>query len=220
MNPQDNAPGCFAAASVFSHDSNICRMCMAFDACAVASLETLEAIQGIVNVKDLLKRHQSAKKLANEAIKAADEKREASMPPGNVEPPLPKKPVERKTQVLQVKFEVSSDEEAIIALLPSKPRDIAIRMCKKGEIEALRNDIAEGRNTFAQSGPAFLRVAVALLLTGGFSKSGLRFALQTELKWSEGTAGSHVSIACALFAAFEIAQEIEGRLVLTPTVSA
>lgn len=213
-----NAPACFGAATVFSHDSDICRQCVAFNACADAAIDTLNAIRQIINIDDLLSRHNKAKKAAHQAIQRADQEREAAMPPGNITPPLSDKPVERRTPTVPVTIEVSSDNESILARLPVKPREIAIRLCKKGDLDQLRDDIAHGRNTFAQSGPGFLRVAIDMLLSGGFAKSELRKRLQEQLGWSEGTAMSHVGIACALLLAFKFAQESSGRFVLVPVI--
>lgn len=214
-----NAPACYAAASVFSHDSEICQKCVVFHQCANASLETLEAIKGIVNVQDLLKRHAAARKVSQVAMKKADADALAEMPPGNIEQPLVKS-AERKTRVVQVKFELSADEERVIAILPVKPRKVALSLCKTGMLERIKNGIAEGRNALTETGPEWLRVALTLLLAGGFSKSELRESLQRELNWTEGTASSHVSMACALLYAFGIMTATEGRFVLTPVSGA
>lgn len=214
-----NAPGCFSAASVFAQDSEVCRRCGVFDACSDASMKTLKAIRDIVNIEDLMKRHVRAKLEAQTALKEADQKAAAELPPGNLEQPL-SQPVQRKTQVVQIKFEASADEQSIIALLPVKPQVIALSLCKTGMLTRIRSELAAGRNALALSGPGFIRVALTLLLAGGFVKSELNAALQSELKWAEGTASSHVSIVCALLKAFSVAEEIEGRFILTPTLSA
>jgi hypothetical protein len=216
MSKPTNAPACFAAASVFSHDSEICQQCCAFEQCASASLETLEAIKGIVNVQDLLKRHAVARKVAQGAMKQADEKLKAEMSPGNIKQPL-MKPVERKTRVVQVRFEISADEEHVIAMLPVKPQKVALSLCKTGMLERIKKGVAEGHNALVETGPEWLRVALSSLLAGGFSKSELRESLQSELGWTEGTAASHVSMASVLILAFGIGQPKDGRIVLSPT---
>lgn len=62
----NNFPGCFSAASVFLHDSEVCRECMAFSPCADASFKVLEAIKGRVDVTELLKKHEAAHKASDQ----------------------------------------------------------------------------------------------------------------------------------------------------------
>lgn len=205
------APACFAAASVFSHDSDVCRGCAQFDLCADASLRTLEAIKGIINVNDLIRRHEKARRAT---VKAVEPQLEAAVP----QKPLPTQ-VERKAQVVKVQFEVDESEGDVIATLPVKPQEIAIRLCKEGKLHEIRRGVAENRNALAETGPAFLRVAVDRLLAGGFTRSELREALKSELGWGDSTASSHVSMTLPLFKAFKIAQEIEGRIVLVPATT-
>lgn len=213
-----NAPGCFAAASIFSHDSAICRQCCAFDACAAASLETLASIRSIIDVSDLLKRHERAKKAARQMIQAADEKAAAELPPGNNQPPLPGA-AERKTEVVKVKFDTSADEERVIGTLPVKVRPIALSLCKTGMLTRIKKGLSEGRNALAETGPGWLRVAIDRLLAGGVVRSELREAMRQELGWEDSAAGPHTSMAVAFFLAFGVAQEIEGRLVLVPATA-
>lgn len=214
-----NAPGCFAAASVFCHDSEVCRQCCAFDACSSAALNTLEKIKGVVNVKDLLKRHEKARRVSQAAIKKADEEREATLPPGNLQQPL-MKPVKRKTQVTTVAFDVSAKDDAIIAKLPVKSQQIAVALCKRGMLDAIQRGMQEGRNALDENGPAWLRVALTLLLRGGCTKSELRESIRQELNWAESSAGPHASMAWVLLTAFGVAQETEGRLVPAPVTGA
>ena len=214
-----NAPGCFAAASVFSHDSEVCRNCCAFDACAAAALETLQAIRSIVNVDDLLKRHARAKKISRDAIQAADAEVAASQPPDNNQPPLPQT-VERKTQVASVTFETSADEEQIIATLSSSnSKKLAIALCKTGAIQRIKKGVQEGRVALSDKSPSYLRVALTTLISSGFTKSELCEVYMRELGLAEGSARSHVSFLYPVLAAFGVGQEIEGRLVATPVTA-
>jgi len=216
-----NAPGCFAAATVFSHDSTICQGCAVFDACASESLKTIEAIKNIVNVKDLIRRHQVAKKVANDAIKAADQKHEAETPPGNINMPLPSKPVERKTQVVDVQFDTNAGEEEAIARMQTKPKETAVKMCKRGDIADIRKGLAQGRNAFATTGYPYFRVAIDMLLAGGFTKRALESELMTQLGWkNKASASSHANIVIWIMTGFKLAQEKEGRFVLIPELSA
>lgn len=203
------APACFAAASVFSHDSNVCRGCPHFAECADASLRTLEAIKGVINVEDLIRRHEKAKRATTKAV-------EPSIEPATK--PLPAK-VERKTQVVKVQFEVDQKDGDVIATLSVKPQEIAIRLCKEGKLRDIRKGLDQNRNALAETGPQFLRVAVDRLLAGGFTRSELREAFKAELGWGETTASSHVSMTLPLFKAFKIAQEVEGRIVLIPATT-
>jgi hypothetical protein len=204
-----NAPACFAAASMFAHDSAVCKLCPAFDACSVASLETLQAIRHIINVEDLLKRHQKARIVAQEAIKKADNKIAAGLPPGNVTQPMPTKPVERMTQVMNVNFELSKDDADVIAKLSNgKNVAIALQICKAGVIHDLREALPEGRNPFAVKGSAYFRVTVDALLNGGFTRGSLRERLTKELAIANSTAGPQVAMMCGLLKDFGFAQEI------------
>jgi len=200
-----DAPACFAAASVFSHDSTVCRGCHQFENCATASLRTLEAIKGVINVEDLIRRHEKAKRATAKAV----------APSLAANKPLPAK-VERKTQMVKVQFEVDKKEGDVIATLPVKPQEIAIRLCKEGKLNEIRKGLDENRNALAESGPQFLRVAVDHLLAGGFTRKELREAFKAELGWGDSTAASHVSMTLALFRSFRIAQAVEDRFVLVP----
>jgi len=214
------APACFAAASVFAHDSDVCRECKSYDACAAACVQTLESIRNVINVEDLLRRHQAARKQAVKALQKADQEAAAAAPPGGLPPPpLPVTPVQRKTKITKVEFELSPDQQDLIARLPIKPRELAVRLTKTGDLDKYRADLLAGVNTFDQSGPAFLRVATKLLLSGGFTKSTLREAYERDLEWTTGTAQSHVGIVCALLAAFKfVKQEPEGTFVVAAGV--
>lgn len=218
MSKPIGAPACFAAASVFSQDSTICQGCSAFADCSAASLETLMAIKSIINVDDLLKRHAVARKAAMIAKQAIDEAAAAEMPPGNLERPVEVRPVERKTQVVPIKFDVSPDENVVLARMPVKPREIALRMLKANDVEGIRLALTEKRNYYAERGPSFLRVAMTMLLNGGFSKLTLRKTFEAELSWTEGTAASHVGIAVAILVGFKFAQEKSSQFTLMPEV--
>lgn len=213
-------PACFGAASVFSHDSEICQGCVGYQGCGAASLKTLESIKGIINVEDLMKRHVKARKLTVERLKERDEEREASMPPGNIEQPITKKPVERKTEVATVKFEVNEDEDALIARMPSKAKDKAVVIVKRGLLSVITNRIAE-KGVFSDLDvPACIKVALTKLVSGGFTRSELTSAYELELGWSKGTASSHTSQVVKILTIFPFAQEKDGRIVPFPAVSA
>jgi hypothetical protein len=229
------APGCYAAASVFSHDSEVCRQCGVFDDCAGASLKTLEAIQSTVNVQDLLRRHAAARKgqgvMPGPALRAQaaamqatsvaqamaeqdDDEVVAAAPEKRTE--LPKTPVARTTKVEKVEMPVTHDDAEILALLPKKAAEHAARFIKAGLIDAMRKDLQAGVNTFAQSKPEFMRVVCDALISGGTTRSALKQRLMQELGWGDGSAGSHVSQAWPIMTRFQIAVENDGRLELSP----
>ncbi|MCL2874687.1 MAG: hypothetical protein FWF12_00030 [Betaproteobacteria bacterium] len=207
-----NAPGCFAAASVFSRDSDVCNICCAMSECAQASLETLQAIRGIINVSDLLARHEQAKKIARKAMQERDAEAAAALPPGNIQPPL-MRAVERQTKVAVMKIEASADDERIIATLPVKLQKIAITLCSKGVLQGMKKGLIEGRNVLAESKPSWLSVALTHLVAGGFARRELREAMNKALGWETSSSAPHVSMAIAIFTAFGLAKEVEGRIV-------
>lgn len=202
------APGCFGAASVFAHDSEVCNRCESFGACSGESLKTLESIKGIINVDDLMKRHAAAKRKANEALVKRDAERSAAMPPGNIQAAVQTAPVERKTQVLKVEFELNEDEKAVVAKLPKKASSIAISLLKGGMFDQLRNGLARGENPFtsSQRWPAYLRTAAQALIEGGFTRADLKARFMAEFDWQDTTAGPHVSLVLALLMSFKVIQ--------------
>jgi hypothetical protein len=216
MSSPIDAPGCFASASVFSHDSSVCQRCSAFDACTGASLQTLEMIKGIVNIDDFLKRHQRARKVAQVVMKDFDEMEAETLPPGNIPKPDPVRKVERKTKVVKVMFELSKDEEFIIAKLQVKPKAQAILLCTSGKMIEVRKALSERRNPFTVSDPDYLRITIDRLLAGGFSKKSLCESFVGEIGHKYDTARSHMGIVCALLVGFGFAKEHEGKFVLTP----
>lgn len=205
---RQQAPGCYGAASVFSMDSQVCQACVAFQECGDAAIKTLEAIKSTINVTDILARHQAARQKAM-AIKV---KRQAPQPveqsPIPVAQPKPiDKPVERKTAMQRVTFEISGADQAVIMKIGEKSvktKEQAIVLCKQNKINAMRADLPKGVNPFDTSGPSFLRVACDMLLRGGFTKATYKARLMADLAWTDGTAGSHVAIACALLYSFGI----------------
>lgn len=213
------APGCFAAASVFGSDSKACQQCVAFAECGVASVKTLEEIKGMIDVRDLLARHSKARK-------KSEAERIAALPPepepvvATAPQPAPiVEPVERKTSVAKIVFDVSADHQDVIANITNgKAKTQAIVLCKQNKIESAVRDLAAGVNPFAESPPKYLRVVCDLLLGGGFTRASCKEALIAQLGWSDGTAAAHVSMACAVVAAFNIAQETSGVFALSPAL--
>ena len=221
------APACFGAASVYASDSDVCKKCFVGHLCGDESMKTLMAIRGIINVEDLLKRHEKARRLSHESTPAKPALHQPKglealpEPTGNVTRSVITKPVERKTTVEKVAFDVSdANGEALVKIKNAKAKEIAYRMVKGGDIENLKAALLTKVNIYADRGPSFMRIAVDMLLGGGFTKSSLRKRLEKDLEWTEGTAAPHVAQAVTIFAAFKMTQEKLGVITLVPALTA
>jgi hypothetical protein len=62
--------------------------------------------------------------------------------------------------------------------------------------------------------PAFLKMAIDMLLGGGFDRGQLRAAFMTTFDWSDGTAHSHVGQVFALLTGLKVAREDNGKLMV------
>lgn len=223
MSKPVSAPGCFGAASVFSHDSTICQECPAFQECAAAALQRLESIKQIVNVSDLLAKHQKAQ-IGQRKIRAARRQEAVEQAPkpvqGTTQKPVITEPVERTTPVAKVTFEIDHDTQQVIARIPNqKAAQQAIVLCKANKIEIAKESLTNGLNPFDDTGPKYLQVACQMLLADGFTRATLREELKERLEWSDTTAASHVSIAVGLLPAFDIAKVVGDLFVLSPSIS-
>jgi hypothetical protein len=126
-------------------------------------------------------------------------------------------PVQRKTTVQKVTFEVSADQQDAIAKIGnSKTASLAVVLCKMNKVTDIRASVLRGVNPFAESGPSFMRVACDALIDGGFTKAQLKARLMDELVWTDGTAGSHVAQACGFLQAFGVIQAIGGKYTVVP----
>lgn len=211
------APGCFGAASVFSHDSAVCRGCVVFDKCGEKARQRLEEIKELVNVSDLLKRHEKAKKLMAPVRAKRAEEDAAKLPQDAPKKKPVTTPVERKTTVAKVSFEIDEESKNVIAKISNqKAAGQAVILCKSNMIEIARSELAAGRNPFATSGPRYLFVACDMLLRGGFTRASLKQEMQQQLSWTESTAASHVSIVVGLFPAFNIIEAKGDAFILSP----
>ena len=230
-------PGCFGAASVFSHDSHICRQCECFAACSSKSLETLWQIGGLVDVTDILKRHEEAKrrlgkhfldagaKVVEQPVPepkgapSAEPKGCKSEPAAAPAEPTIKTPVERKTPLEKVVFGISAEDQAIIdGIAQKKAREAATKLCSQGLMHKLVAELKEGRNALSTRAPAYQVIAVDGLLAGGFSKSELKELYVDNTNMNESAAASHTNIAMPMLVAFGIAQENAGRYILNPAL--
>lgn len=221
---EQKAPGCFGAASVYSMDSVVCQGCVAFTTCGDTAIKKLESMRELVDVRDLLARHAAARvKAQNVALKPPAAP--APLVPSPIPVAQPKatlQPIERKTTSARVTFEISDDDQNVLALIGEKSvktREQAIVLCKTNKINNMRSMLPKGVNPFIESGPKFLSVACDLLLNGGFTKATLKARLIADLAWTDGTAGSHVAIACALLYSFGIiTADTSGAFILNPAL--
>jgi hypothetical protein len=222
MEPSAAAPGCYAAPSVFSQDSDICRSCPAFDACAQACIQTLQNLRDTINVDSLLARHRGVR---SATIEAADQ---AVKPLPNlhkfmpsVRPPANK--VERKVRAEPVSCDMTAEDEAIVSGLNKNSRELATKWIKRGLIQKIRDDMNQGRNPFAaQDRLDHCSVVCSELLKGTVTKQSLIKAFMSQLgaksPWDKSTASSHVGIAMPVLVAFGIAQETSEGWVVTPQI--
>lgn len=213
-------PACFAAATVFSNDSDTCKGCRAFMECAQASIETLRAIRHLIDVDDLMIRHKKARNVSQAAIKKADAEAAAAMPPGNVEQKMPIEPVVRATKVERVKFEICASDEAVIATMPGKAQKYGVSLIESGAAKRCRQAVGQGDAALLPSDPQWFSIALTALIGGGFERASLRASFVTAFGWSEATAAAYVSLSLALIPLVATAKEEGGRIVLSPVVAA
>lgn len=203
------APACFGAATVFSRDSDACQACSAFEACSVESMETLQKLRSVINVEDIIERHKQAK------LRSVADASKPSMP---VEVDKPIEPMKRFAKLEKAKsFTLAEHDDAIIATITAKKsKELSISLGKGGLLDAIRGGLKTGENALESKGPRFLRLALDLLMKGGFTRKELASAFEDQLGWSKGTALSHVSITLPFLFAFKFAQANGDRIVLTP----
>jgi hypothetical protein len=209
-----NAPGCFGAASVFSHDSKTCKACPQFNQCADLSLERLQSISGTVNVTDLMRKHQRAQQRAS--IDRAAQQEEEEVKNGRViQRAKPIGQIQRKSTVEKVAFEIDPETQTAIANIGNKKANaFALTLCKNMTVDQIRADFRAGLNPFKS--PNWLHTVGNMLCGDPFTKAQLKVQFMTEFNWSDGTAGSHVSIAVALVTGIGIAMEHQGSFMLSP----
>lgn len=213
------APGCYAAPSVFSHDSDICKGCPAFEGCADACIETLTQLRSRINVESILTRHRAAKAASTSKAEPATPKVDFSKFLPSKREPTDK--VERKVREERVVKDVSESDLATIANIPKKARELATGWLRNGLVEHIRTELQQGRNPFAaQARQSFMTVCCTELLSGALTKQSLKKAFMTHCgnksPWDESTAASHVNIALPALLAFGIIQETSTGFVVVP----
>lgn len=212
------APGCFGAASVYGVDSKACQGCVGFAGCGDASMATLQSIRETIDVRDILAKHENARLKSEAARKALI--RSPRPPAAQPRPAQPKpilQPVERQTSMASMRFEISADDQYVLANISAKNDKAgkqAIIWCKANKIRECREELPQGRNPFAVGGSAFMRVACDMLISGGFTRASLKDELMRKLDWTDGTAGSHVSMIVAILASFKLIEIASDRFVI------
>lgn len=210
-----NTPGCYGAASVFSHDSGTCQGCPHFQPCASLSLERLQTISGTINVSDLLKKHERAQAIARPERAQrhqSDETRDLRI----VQRAAPIEPPQRKTQIEKVTFEINGETQELIANITNKKAQAhALILCKGQDLQDLIERFGAGENPMPAT-PKWLHQVGEELLAGKINRQNLKVNLAQQQQWGDTTAGSHVSIAWAMFVGLGIAVEQEGAMVLSP----
>lgn len=211
-----NAPGCYGAASVFCHDSAACRACPAFTECSRESLQRLQSLQDKIDVSDLLKKHHRAQANASPAREQRqhdEETRDTRV----IQRAQPIEPIQRKTKLEKIVFHVCDETQTIIGKIGNKKaQDQAIALCKAGTLTQIVEAFQKGENPFPET-PRWLRAAGGLLLAGPVSKSEMKASFAQLFGWTDGTAGSHVSIVVSLVMGLGIAVEKDGAFILNPS---
>lgn len=215
------AKGCFGAATVYAADSEACKQCATYVACGQESLKTLKRICDVVNVEDLIARHQKAKAAAAKALRAKDKEALDAAPPGPINTPTPTKPVARAVPVENVTFEVSEKQAQIIATLPVKARSFTTSLCKRGLLMGIRNNVAQRDPNFHKAIPLWLAIPLIQLVNNGeVTAESLRAEYEEKLQWTKGTMASHISLVFSFLEGFEIATKDAKRYVISPTLTA
>lgn len=210
-------PGCFGAASVFSHDSTVCKQCPSFTECAAESLTRLQSMSERIDVSDLIKKHTRAQAIArpNRAERhQSDETRDTRI----VQRAEPIAPIQRKTRLETVTFEIDDATGDAIALIGNKKASAqALLLCKSMTVDMALKDLNVAVNPFPAT-PKWLHIVGNMLCPSPdpVTKATIKAAFMQQLGWKDQTAASHVSIAIALVTGLGIAEERDSQFVLCP----
>lgn len=214
-------PGCYGAASVFSHDSATCRACPLFVECSRESLERLQTLSERINVADLIKKHARAQ--ARATPERAERHHETETRDTRViQRAQPIEPIQRKTKLETVVFEIDPDTQSAIALIGNKKASAqAVTLCKTGTVESIVRDLNAGVNPIPPL-PKWLHIVGNMLCPSPWplTKQSMKAAFMGQLGWKDQTAASHVSIAVALITGLGIAVEEGQEFVLSKPKSA
>ena len=212
-----NAPACYAAPSIFSRDSQVCRVCPTHEQCEEASLRTLQELRKTIDVTDLLARHAQARKKTVEKVAPAVEPVNNLKFLPSIKPPV--SPVVRKARIEPATFTIEDDIQQVIDNLNKNPATLVRRLAKAGVVGLVRQELAAGRNPLPEDKWTWVSIACQKLVEGGYSKQSLVMAYMTKMGWKETTANSHFVIVTPAFRALGLIVESEGKFVVNPEIT-
>lgn len=235
MNRPADAPACFAAPSVFSHEAVACKQCRAFSSCSDASFETLQRLGQKIDVNDLLRRHKAAR-IARGGLPDPIENRPPipAQTPGlpatevieEMAVPVHETPLQaakrRKTAVSYVAVPFTCYEEDLLSQANVNTKALANTLWSVGlPASLIASELRKGVNPCDSSVPSHFSVMCDLLIQGGVTQRLLRSELEKRGgknggQQSPSTAMSYASVLFAFCKLFGIAQENAGKLVLRP----
>lgn len=111
----------------------------------------------------------------------------------------------------EARNEIKTDKPKTVATGSIKVQELMQRLQHRG-ID-LRRAVSMRANPFSTSAPAYMRVTLDHLFSGGFTRPELKSSLIASQGWTEGTANAHVSIAVGVLLASGAAWELDGRIV-------
>lgn len=212
------APGCYAAPTVFSHDSEICQSCPAFDKCSQDCLKTLEVLRDKIDVTDILARHRATKKLMATTTTENEDKPASKFLPSIK---VPESKVERKVREKKAKttVELTPEMEKFIetSITQINAKNTARKWVQEGLIEHIRHELQAGRNPFPEQKRNHEVVCFEELLKGPVSRDQLAAEFRKLGKngpWLESSVKSHINIVMPVLVAFGIAEVVGGNWVI------
>jgi hypothetical protein len=96
----------------------------------------------------------------------------------------------------------------------TKVKAVAVSLAQNNRLEYVRDSLRNGRNPFAGRLYPNMRVAVEMLLQGGFTKASLAQRYVQALGWTEGTAASQRAGALCMLQALDVVREQGGVFTL------
>jgi hypothetical protein len=174
-----------------------------------------------IDVSDLIKKHTRAQAIARPdraQRHQSDETRDTRV----IQRAQPIEPIQRKTRLETVTFEIDPDTKSAIALIGNKKASAqALLLCKSLTVDMAVKDLNAGVNPLPVT-PKWLHIMGNMLCPSPepVTKATIKAAFMQQLGWKDQTAASHVSIAIALITGLGIAVELDSRFVLSPSPEA
>lgn len=195
--------------------------CPSFTECADVSLTRLQSMSERIDVSDLIKKHTRAQAYARPdraQRHQSDETRDTRV----IQRAQPIEPIQRKTRLETVTFEIDPDTQSAIALIGNKKASAqAVLLCKSLTVDMALKDLNAGTNPFAPT-PRWLHIVGNMLCPSSepVTKNAIKAEFMQQLGWKDQTAASHVSIAVSLITGLGIAVEQDGQFILSPSPEA